>query len=182
MKKALKFGCLGFIGLIVIIVIIAMVSGGDEEKISTGTNSSKQTETTNSEEKNTDSKKINASSQTIDAIGLKVGLGEVKVTKNKIQVGINAENTSSQAIMFYPDQGSAIVGNMQLDANMFLTDGDIGGEIQPGVKQEAVLEFLTPEGKEIDVENVNQIKFVLGDATTADFMNSKPVEFVVPIK
>lgn len=35
MKKFLKFGCFGFIGIIVLIVIIAMVVGGEDEKTNT---------------------------------------------------------------------------------------------------------------------------------------------------
>ncbi|MEK4093277.1 hypothetical protein [Viridibacillus sp. FSL H8-0110] len=46
---------------------------------------------------------------------------------------------------------------------MFLTDGDVSGDIQSGVKKEAVLEFLVPEGKELDVKNIKEIKLNFGD-------------------
>ena len=71
---------------------------------------------------------------------------------------------------------------MQLDANMFLTDGDVSGEIQGGVKKEGVLEFLAPDGKTIDVNSVKEIKLILGDVTTEDFMNSEDVSFTIPVE
>jgi hypothetical protein len=184
MKKFFKLGCFGFIGLVVLIVVIASL-GGEEEKVSTGTEATtaKSGDNTKKEAAKEDgSKKVDASSQTMDAIGLKVALGEIKVSKDKIQVGMNVENTNDKKVSFYPDQGSAVVGDMQLDANMFLTDGKISGDIQGGVKQEAVIEFLAPEGKEIDVKSVQQIKLIFGEVVSEDFMNTKAVEFVVPVK
>lgn len=160
-----------------------MFSGGDEEAVSTGTNS--KNETTTTEEKpaaESGEKIVDATAQSMDAAGMKVNLGEIKISKDKIKVGINIENTTDAQLMFYPDQGSAVVGDMQLDANMFLTDGSIGGEVQAGVKQEGVLEFLAPEGKEIDVEAIKEIKLLFGDVITDDFMTTKPVDFTIPVQ
>jgi hypothetical protein len=180
LKKFFKFGCLGVIALIVLGVVIAIATSGDDDKVSTGT---KPASTTAKESPKDDgTKKFDASSQKIDALGLKVGLGEIKITKGKIQVGINLENTTDKKLTFYPDQGSAVVGDMQLDANLFLTDGKVGGDIQAGVKQDGIIEFLVPEGKEIDVKSVKQIKLIFGDVVTEDFMNTKPVEFTVPVQ
>lgn len=182
MKNFFKFGCLGIIGIVVLVIILAVFSGGDDDKVSTGSDS-KTTENKESASKKDDgSKKFNASSQQVDAIGLKVGLGEIKIKENKIQVGINVENTTDKAISFYPDQGSAVVGNIQLDANMFLTDGSVSGDIQSGVKQDAVLEFLVPEGKKIDVNSVKEIKLILGDVNDEDFTKNDKVNFTVPVK
>ena len=180
MKKFFKFGCLGFIGIIVLFIILAVAFGGEEDKVSTGSNASNSSKETKSLDDG--SKKVDATSHSSEVIGLKIGLGEVKINKDKLQVGINVENTNDQAISFYPDQGSAVIGDLQLDANLFLTDGDIGGDIQSGVKQEGVIEFLAPEGKEIDTKNVKEIKFIFGDAITEDFTKSKPVSFTVPVK
>jgi hypothetical protein len=183
MKKLFKFGCLGIIGLVVLFVVIALASGGEDEKVSTGANTeSKTNETPKETPKDDGSKKVDASAQNQDALGLKVGLGEVKITKEKIQVGINLQNTTDKKLSFYPDQGSAVVGDMQLDANLFLTDGDVGGDIQGGVKQDGVIEFLAPEGKEIDVNSVKELKLIFGDVVTEDYLNSKAVEFVVIVQ
>ncbi|OMF61886.1 hypothetical protein BK139_05035 [Paenibacillus sp. FSL R5-0490] len=160
-----------------------MFSGDGDEPVSTGTDSG-STEKAKSDDKPIDdgSKKVDASDQSTDAAGLIVALGEVKISSDKIQVGINVENTTENKLSFYPDQGSAVIGDIQLDANMFLTDGDVSGEIQGGVKKEAVLEFLTPDGKEIDVNSIKEVKLMLGDVFNDTTFESKPVNFTIPIK
>ncbi len=177
MKKFFKFGCGGLILLVVLIIALAMCST-DDDKPSTGSSGEKAA---TSSSKNDGSKKVDASTQNVDASGLKVGLGEIKITKRKIQVGVNVHNTKESKVSFYPDQGSAVIGDMQLDANMFLTDGKVSGEIQGGVKKEAVLEFLAPDGKDIDVENVKEIKLMFGDVYD-EKTGTQDVTFTVPVK
>lgn len=183
MGKFFKFGCLGIIVIIILIVVVAMFSSGGEESVSTGTDSP-DTDSANEEAEAPEdgTKTVDASSQTVEAAGMNVSLGEIKISSGKLEVGINLENTTDTVLMFYPDQGSAVIGDMQLDANMFLTDGSIGGEVQSGVKQEGVLEFLAPEGKEIDVEAINEIRLLFGDVVTEDFMTTEAVEFTVPVQ
>ncbi|TWL13345.1 hypothetical protein CHCC15075_1703 [Bacillus licheniformis] len=65
---------------------------------------------------------------------------------------------------------------------MFLTDGAVGGDVEGGVKQDGVLEFSVPEGKEIDVNSVKEVKLKFGDVTTEDFMKNQDVSFTVPVK
>ncbi|WP_254654700.1 hypothetical protein [Bacillus sp. FJAT-27986] len=180
LKKFFKIGCLGIIVIAVLLIIVAIVGGGEEESVSTGNTS--DTKTTETQKTDDGTKTIDASSQQVTAQGLKVGLGDIKIEENEIQVGINVQNTTDGVLQFYPDQGSAVIGDMQLDANMFLTDGDVSGEIQGGVKKEGVLEFLAPDGKTIDVNSVKEIKLILGDVTTEDFMNSEDVSFTIPVK
>lgn len=182
MGKFFKVGCLGIIVIVVLVIVVAMFSGGGDE-VSTGADAG-TSDSSSKEEQKTEAgtKTVDATSQTMDAAGMKVALGEIKINKDKLEVGINIENTTDAPLMFYPDQGSAVVGDMQLDANMFLTDGSIGGDVQAGVKQEGVLEFLAPEGKEIDVEAIKEIKLLFGDVVTDDFMTTKAVEFTVPVK
>ncbi|MBD1379150.1 hypothetical protein [Metabacillus arenae] len=127
-------------------------------------------------------KTIDATSQTVEAAGMKVGLGEIKISKDKIEVGVNLENTSDGVLHFYPDQGSAVIGDMQIDSNMFMTDGDLGGEVQPSVKQDGVLQYLAPDGKEIDVNAISEIKLIFGEVNTDDYMTNEKVEFTVPVK
>ncbi|UTI39876.1 hypothetical protein [Niallia sp. RD1] len=182
MKKFFKFGCLGLIALVVLIIVLAIAFSGDDDKVSTGADGKAKTSETTAAKKDDGSKKVDASSVTAEEVGLKIGLGEVKITKNKIQVGINLENTNDQVVMFYPDQGSAVVGDMQLEANLFLTDGNIGGEIQGGVKQDGIIEFLAPEGKQITVDDIKEIKLALGDVVSEDFTQSKAVNLTIEVK
>lgn len=183
MKKFFKFGCLGIIGIVVLIIVIALFAGGEEEKISTGgtaTETDKVVETEPVAEEGV--KTIDATAQSTEALGLKIGLGEIKIENDRIKVGMNVENTSDKTITFYPDQGSAVVGNIQLDANLFMTDGDVSGEIQSGVQKEGVIEFLVPEGKTLDVATVKEIKLALGDVVDDSYLNSKTINIVIPVK
>lgn len=182
MKKMFKFGCLGVIALVVLFIIIAVATSGGEDKVSTGTSSSSTVTKKEETPKDDGTKKVDATSQSVDALGLKVGLGEIKISKDKLEVGINVENTSANKVTFYPDQGSAVIGDMQLDANLFLTDGDVSGDIQSGVKKEAVLEFLAPEGKEIDVNAITEVKLMFGDVYEDGTFETQDVSFTVPVQ
>ncbi|WP_340639584.1 hypothetical protein [Bacillus atrophaeus] len=159
---------------------LALAACGSTDDVSTGSSDSKDKKT--EEKKDDGSKKVDASSQSTEVLGMKVSLGDVKIMKDKINVGLNIENTTDKALSFYPDQGNAVIDSMQLSANMFLTDGEVGGDVQGGVKQEGVLEFSAPEGKEIDVDSVKEIKLNFGDINTEDFMNTKSVTLTVPVK
>ncbi|MBL4987260.1 MULTISPECIES: lipoprotein [Bacillus] len=158
---------------------------GSTEDVSTGASKEKESTSTKTQSKNKKddgSKKINASKHKTTAQGMKVNLGEIKIMKDKINVGMNIENTTDKVLNFYPDQGKVVAGSMQLDANMFMTDGDIGGEVEGGVKQDGVIQFLAPEGKEINIKNIKELKLKFGDVTTDDYMNSKDVTFTVKVK
>ena len=181
MSKVFKFGCLGIILLVVLLIIVGITGGDDNNNVSTGNNNSDQN-TTQNQDKENGTKTIDASSQQTTAQGLKIGLGDIRIEKDKIKVGINVENTTDGSLTFYPDQGSAVIGDIQLEANMFLTDGDVSGDILSGVKKEAVIEFLVPEGKTIDVNSVKEIKLILGNVTTEDYMSREDVSFTVPVK
>lgn len=144
----------------------------------------KKTTTTASKPATTEEnvKKFSGSTISADVLGMHVGLGDIKISEDKIEVGVNLKNTTDKKLSFYPDQGKLVVGDMQLDANMFMTSGKIGGDVEGGVKQDAVLVFPAPEGKKIDVKSISQVKLIFGDVTTADFMQNKPVELTVPVK
>lgn len=178
MKKLLSVLLIG--------IIAAFMAACGSSDVDTGAASEpaeeKKAEEAKAEEKPADEKSVDAKSLSKEALGLKVNFGEVRIAKDKVSVGVNLENTAPDAVSFYPDQGSVVIGDMQLDANMFMTSGDIGGDIQPGVKQDAVIEFLAPDGKEIDVAAVKEIKMLFGDVTSADFMNSEPIEVVLTVK
>lgn len=152
--------------------------------VSTGSegNSTEKKEKTEEVKKEESGKTIDATSHTAEVLGMKVGLGEIKIQEDKISVGVNLENTTDKLLNFYPDQGSLVVGDMQISANMFMTTGTLGGEVQGGVKQDGVIEYLVDEGKKLDVDSIAEIKLIFGDVTTEDFMESKPMEIVVPVK
>jgi hypothetical protein len=166
------------------VFVLGACENSDVSTGGSGNSTEKKTEATKPKEqkKEDNSVKVNVNNQSVEAAGMKVGLGEVKITEDKISVGINLENTTNKQLTFYPDQGHLVVGDMQLEANMFMTSGEIGGDVQGGVKQDGVIEFLVPEGKKIDVKSIKEIKILFGDVTTEDFMTTKPVNFTVKVK
>lgn len=169
---------------VLLMMVLGACSDSGVETGGTGNSTEKKTAAEPAKEvvKEDNSKKVDATTQKVKVAGMQVGLGEIKIEEDRISVGINLANTTDKVLNFYPDQGHLVVGDMQLDANMFMTEGDIGGELQGGVKQDAVIVFTVPEGKKIDVKAITQLKLILGDVTTEDYMTSKPVEFTVPVK
>ncbi|MFH6685142.1 hypothetical protein RI119_20030 [Bacillus amyloliquefaciens] len=112
---------------------LALAACGSTDDVSTGSSDSKDKKT--EEKKDDSSKRIDASKQSTEALGMKINLGDVKIMKDKINVGLNI-----------------------------------------------VLEFSAPDGKEIDVDKVKEIKLNFGDVVTDDFMKTKAVTITVPVK
>jgi hypothetical protein len=128
-----------------------------------------------------DVKDFNAAvSQTVN--GLKINIAEVKIEKDKVSIGMNYENASGQKLSFYPDQGSVVIGDMQLEANTFLGTGHMGGDINAGVKKDGVIVFEVPEGKSIDISSVTEIKLNLGDIFNDSSYNTQEANISVPVK
>ncbi|MBD7939442.1 DUF4352 domain-containing protein [Cytobacillus sp. Sa5YUA1] len=78
MKKFFKFGCLGFIGLIVLIIVIAVVGGGDDEPASTGADSN----TSDNAKSNDKPKEEKKEEPKLAAIGETLKVGDVEFTVN----------------------------------------------------------------------------------------------------
>lgn len=130
---------------------------------------------------NKDEKRFKANTST-EALGVKVTIAEVVIKPDKLEIGMNLENTNSDEVNWYPDQeGKAVIGDKQLDANMFM-GGEIGGEIAGGVKQDGVLVFPTPNNFKLDHKEIKEIKLNLGEISTHDFMKTDKVEIKIPVK
>lgn len=113
---------------------------------------------------------------------MEINLGEIEILNKKLKVDINLKNTTEKVLKFYPNQGSAIINDMQLDANLFLTYGKVGGNVHGGVKQDETLQFLVLGDKKINIESVKEIKLIFGNVNTDDYMTSEPVEFVIRVE
>ncbi|MFP5116146.1 hypothetical protein ACSU64_27950 [Bacillaceae bacterium C204] len=163
------------------IVIIAGIAsgGGNDDKVSTGADGGAKT--TASKQVDDGSKKFNAGISTT-VQGLKINVAEVIIQEDKIVVGMNFENSIQNKLSFYPDQGNAIIGDMQLGANMFMGSGEVSGDINPGIKMDGTVEYLAPEGKKIDVKNVKEIKLDMGQVYNEDTYNADDVVITIPVK
>lgn len=116
-----------------------------------------------------------------EALGVKVNIVEVVIKPDRLEVGMNLENTNSQQVSFYPDQGKAIIGDKQVNANMFM-GGEIGGDIAAGVKQDGVLVFPTANDSKLDPKSIKEIKLDFGDVTSADFIKTEKATVTVKVK
>ena len=177
MKKLFKFGVYTFAGLFALIIVIALFSGGEEESVSTGTGNS-----TEAPAEVEGVKIVDVSAQTQTLHGLAINLGEVKITEDGVQIGLNINNTGASSVTFYPDQGSVVVGSLQMEANMFLGEGDVSGEIMAGVQKEGVVEFLVPDDKSLDVESIDELTFYFGNVFDEETIEATEATFNVPVK
>lgn len=158
MKKFFKLGCLGVIGLVVLLFILGALLGNDDsEKVpvtSNGTSTEKPAAV--------DNEKTVTVNKVYKVNGLDITIGDIIITKKDIKVDMNIVNTTGDQISFFPDQGSIVIGNTQVDANMFMTKGDVSGDIHGGVEKTGTIRFLAQEGKEFSPSEINEIKLALG--------------------
>lgn len=162
MKKLLSI--IG-IALLAVIIISVVASSNNTNDVKTGgsNNVAKTTQTTASASQDDGSKKFNAAlSNTF--MGVQMNIAEVKISSDQIEVGMNLKNSSGDKMSFFPDQGTAVVGNLQLTADpLYATNlTSDGGDLDNGVKTDGVLVFTVPDGKTLDVNKVKNIQLHLG--------------------
>lgn len=191
MKKRKVIG--GIVGGIIVLGIIGSIanSGNDTTKTTSEPVKTQQTQpTSTTPRQNTqqpaaptpsDVKDFNAAvSQTVN--GLNINIAEVKIEKDKVSIGVNIQNPTQQKLTFYPDQGSIVIGDMQLDSNMFMGTGDVSGDVNAGVKRDGVIVFTVPEGKQLDIASVKEIKLNFGDVYNDSTYKSQEADITVPVK
>jgi hypothetical protein len=190
--KAKKRGIYTAISFVVLIIGITTMTSSSET-ISTSSEQSvvsepvvnneetKTTETQKPTPKVNEGKKFEAAvSQVVN--GLTINIAEVKIEKDKISVGMNIENPTGQKLTFYPDQGSLVVGDMQLESNMFMGAGDVSGDVNAGVKKDGVIVFTAPEGKELDIPSITELKLNFGTVFNDESYATEEANIVVPVK
>lgn len=169
--------------LLIMLALILSACGGAPQSADTGSSSGDKpaaTESGGGQEQAANEARHQVNKE-FEVNGLKVKIGEVVVQKDRVIVGMTINNPGKNAISFYPDmEGSVVIGDMQLDANPFFTEGKVSGEIQSGVKQEGVVHFLAPEGKELTPAEVKEIKLNLGEVVNQGNWDMK--EFSETIK
>ncbi|HWO95762.1 MAG TPA: hypothetical protein VNM45_05390 [Bacillus sp. (in: firmicutes)] len=106
----------------------------------------------------------------------------MKLKKNKVVVGMTVKNTTKDKLSFFPDQGNVVIGNLQLDADLFNGKGNVGGDIQAGVSKSGVVEYAVPDGKSLDVDKVKEVQLHFGDIFNEKSMDAKPFDQVIKLK
>lgn len=69
------------------------------------------------------------------------------------QIEVRVENATAGKLSLYPDQGTVVVGNEQVDVDLLLS-GEIGGDYFPGVVKEAKVFFFLKRTAAVDVREV----------------------------
>lgn len=151
------------VAMLLVLTVVLTACGGAPSSADTGSGSSQsQPASSGGGEQKAANEARHPVNKEYEVNGLKIKIGEVVVQKDRVIVGMTVSNPGNNTKTFYPDHGNAVVGTMQLDANMFFTEGDVSGEISGGVVKEGVIHFLVPKGKSLDPATVTQIKLNLG--------------------
>lgn len=114
--------------------------------------------------------------------GLSVKIGEIQIEEDRILVGMTIINNSGSKLSFYPDQGNAVVGNMQLGANMFTSEGDASGDILPEVQKSAVIKFDVPKGNALTPSDVKEVRLHFGNILNHDSYDSTECDITINIE
>lgn len=115
-------------------------------------------------------------STTEESVASLLGI-EVDQKAGLVVVNFDVENTSTDTISWYPDQATITTNTQeQADANMFLNDGDVGGDYIGNVKKSGQVMFILPNS---DAKDLTQVSIhvdgpydanfnTVGDAVTID--------------
>lgn len=68
-------------------------------------------------------------------------------------LGIEVENLTDQIVSIYPDQGVVLVGNEQVDTDLWLSD-DVGGDMNPGILKDGAVVFMLERSVPEDISTV----------------------------
>ena len=188
--KAKRRGIYTIASIIVFIIGVTTIHPSSEPVSTTPTQTNDSTPATTTPQQDTtkqadptpsDVKDFNAAvSQTVN--GLNINIAEIKIEKDKVSIGMNVTNPTQQKLTFYPDQGSIVIGDMQLEANMFMGTGDVSGDVNAGVKRDRVIVFTVPEGKQLDIASVKEIKLNFGNVYNDSTYKSQEANISVPVK
>jgi hypothetical protein len=90
-------------------------------------------------------------------------------TKTGIIIVGSIRNDRDKAIEFYPDQGTLVVGEDQLEASLW--EGNLGGTVYDGVSTEGFILFESPRDIEW-FDDVTEVRFLSGGSFDPDTFNS----------
>lgn len=157
----------------IIFAFTFLVTGcGGTPSIDTGSGTKQATQQGNKQQEA--GKKVNVNKKW-NVNSLEIIIGEIEISSSKIKVGMTVNNQGKSKLQFYPDSinRSAVIGNIQLESNSFMTEGQISGDIHPGVSKSGVIYFLVPKGKALAVNEINSIDLHLGDILDVNSFSSR---------
>lgn len=84
-----------------------------------------------------------------------------------VVLAVEVENTSDETVSFFPDQGTIVTNTKeQKEAEIFLSDS-VGGDFIGQVKKKGNIIFILDS----NAEEINNVKFVLGNASNENLEN-----------
>src|SRR5690606_8889103 len=165
-------------------ILSACDDGGEGESNESTTNES-ASETSemsvNTEEEEEENSGIVEVNKTYNVNGLDIKIENIEITDDKVRVAMTIANNSDTTKTFYPDQGFLVVGNKQVEADIFATEGDLSGDIFGGVEQSGVLIFNVADYG-INFDEASEIVLSLGDVFDEESFNAEEFAETIAIK
>src|SRR5690606_18479540 len=163
-------------------ILSACDDGGEGESNESTTNES-ASETSEmtvnaEEEENSGFVEVN---ETYNVNGLDIKIENIEITDDKVRVAMTIANNSDTTKTFYPDQGFLVVGNKQVEADIFATEGDLSGDIFGGVEKSGVVIFNVADSG-INFEEASEIVLRLGDVFDEESFNAEEFAETIAIK
>ena len=181
-KKRAWIGLLASIGVGAIATIALIVSAitavPDASEPAVATSDSNEEDDKSSED---DSEKIIEVNEEYEVNGLNIVIEDIEITEKDVKISMNVKNESDNTKTFYPDQGDIVIGNKQIGANMFMTDGDVSGDIHTGVEKSGTIRFLDDDGELIPSE-ITEIELMLGNVFDEETYDSEDFKEVINVE
>lgn len=181
-KKRAWIGLLASIGVGAIATIALIVSAitavPDASEPAVATSDSNEEVDKSSED---DSEKIIEVNEEYEVNGLNIVIEDIEITEKDVKISMNVKNESDNTKTFYPDQGDIVIGNKQIGANMFMTDGDVSGDIHTGVEKSGTLRFLNDDDELIPSE-ITEIELMLGNVFDEETYDSEDFKEVINVE
>ena len=110
--------------------------------------------------------------------GLDVLIESIEFKRNELDIYVRITNVSDNTLSFYPDQGAIVIGNRQIEADFWGSDGSLAGEIYSGVEKEGV---LTYEVGELNADEIEDIRLMFGQVYDEDAYNGEEFAEVISL-
>ena len=181
MKKYLTLVLL--LSFLLIGILSACDDGGEGESNESTTNesaseTSEMSVNAEEEEENSGIVEVN---KTYNVNGLDIKIENIEITDDKVRVAMTIANNSDTTKTFYPDQGFLVVGNKQVEADIFATEGDLSGDIFGGVEKSGVVIFNVADSG-INFDEASEIVLRLGDVFDEESFNAEEFSETIAIK
>src|SRR5690554_6884135 len=167
-------------------ILSACDDGGEGESNESTTNesaseTSEMSVNTEEEEEEEENSGIVEVNKTYNVNGLDIKIENIEITDDKVRVAMTIVNNSDTTKTFYPDQGFLVVGNKQVEADIFATEGDLSGDIFGGVEKSGVVIFNVADSG-INFDEASEIVLRLGDVFDEESFNAEEFAETIAIK